>query len=202
MSGAVESSTDPYLLVEKCGSARGVPIYVITKHTPSVRYCRRYCVSDIYRSATGGYPPRTVCATRILERWRLMVPTEGNQMHGPRSRGHGNIQGSARRLHIYTGSGSPCCPCKLLISLPCIVQERTERFPVSSQSLRRGLFWCYAAALDVAWISPSFIWDKVLWSRSEDSLTRLLPVTYVHLHYTLPTLMSCIVSIYDDWFPM
>lgn len=36
MSEAAESSTEPYLLVEKCGSARGVPIYVITKHIPSV----------------------------------------------------------------------------------------------------------------------------------------------------------------------
>jgi len=43
MSGAAEPSTEPYLLVEKCGSTRGVPIYVITKHTP----------------ATGGYSSRT-----------------------------------------------------------------------------------------------------------------------------------------------
>jgi len=43
MSEAAESSTEPYLLVEKCGSARGVPIYVITKHIP----------------ATGRYPYRT-----------------------------------------------------------------------------------------------------------------------------------------------
>jgi len=40
---AAESSTEPYLLVEKCGSARGVPIYVITKHTP----------------VRGGHPNRT-----------------------------------------------------------------------------------------------------------------------------------------------
>jgi len=30
------SDTEPHLLVEKCGSNRGNPIYVITKHIPSV----------------------------------------------------------------------------------------------------------------------------------------------------------------------
>jgi hypothetical protein len=43
MSEAAGSSTEPYLLVEKCGSERGVPIYVITKHIPYA----------------GGYPSRT-----------------------------------------------------------------------------------------------------------------------------------------------
>jgi len=31
-----DSDTEPYLLVEKCGSNRGNPIYVITKYIPSV----------------------------------------------------------------------------------------------------------------------------------------------------------------------
>jgi len=39
----MSEAAEPYLLVEKCGSERGVPIYVITKHTPSA----------------GGYPSRT-----------------------------------------------------------------------------------------------------------------------------------------------
>jgi hypothetical protein len=30
------SETEPHLLVEKCGSNRGNPIYVITKYIPSV----------------------------------------------------------------------------------------------------------------------------------------------------------------------
>lgn len=30
------SNSEPYLLVEKCGASRGKPIYVITKHIPSV----------------------------------------------------------------------------------------------------------------------------------------------------------------------
>lgn len=30
------SEPEPYLLVEKCGASRGKPIYVITKHIPSV----------------------------------------------------------------------------------------------------------------------------------------------------------------------
>jgi len=37
------NSTEPFLLVEKCGSARGVPIYVITKYIP----------------VKAGYPSRT-----------------------------------------------------------------------------------------------------------------------------------------------
>jgi len=43
MSQNETASSEPYLLVEKCGSQRGNPIYVITKYSP----------------ATGGYPSRT-----------------------------------------------------------------------------------------------------------------------------------------------
>jgi hypothetical protein len=106
MSEAAESSTEPYLLVEKCGSARGVPIYVITKHIPSVHgYLGRPVILRILHSATGGYPSRTVRAALSGTMETLIAFTEGNQMHGPRSRGYGNVQGSARRLHIHPGSG-------------------------------------------------------------------------------------------------
>jgi hypothetical protein len=67
MSEAAEEFTEPYLLVEKCGSERGVPIYVITKHIPSVHGHLHRSVSmlKISRSATGGYPKRTVRAALL-----------------------------------------------------------------------------------------------------------------------------------------
>ena len=70
MSETAETSTDPYLLVEKCGSTRGVPIYVITKHVPSVIAIFSAWVSSlkIICSATGGYPHRTVCIAGLVHR--------------------------------------------------------------------------------------------------------------------------------------
>lgn len=39
------SESEPYLLVEKCGASRGKPIYVITKHIPSVdAFSRSHCL--------------------------------------------------------------------------------------------------------------------------------------------------------------
>jgi len=51
--------TEPYLLIEKCGSLRGEPIYIITKYTPSKgNYAAKaYSIRcmDLGKEALGNY---------------------------------------------------------------------------------------------------------------------------------------------------
>jgi len=66
MSG---SDTEPHLLVEKCGSSRRNPIYVITKHIPpSDGYpsrTREIRCMDLGREALGSYKAREGGCTHI-----------------------------------------------------------------------------------------------------------------------------------------
>ncbi|KAL5529161.1 hypothetical protein ACEPAG_5135 [Sanghuangporus baumii] len=52
-------SSDPYLMVEKCGSLRGEPIYIITKHVPARGNYPEKAVSircmDLGKEALGNY---------------------------------------------------------------------------------------------------------------------------------------------------
>ncbi|KZP03046.1 hypothetical protein FIBSPDRAFT_521946 [Athelia psychrophila] len=53
-----ETAGDPYLLVEKCGSNRGIPIFVITKYTPSpgrASRTREIRCQDLGEEAMGSY---------------------------------------------------------------------------------------------------------------------------------------------------
>ncbi|KAI6150796.1 hypothetical protein BKA82DRAFT_4119839 [Pisolithus tinctorius] len=61
------SDDEPHLLVEKCGSSRGRPIYVITKHTPD-RYhsrTREIRCMDLGPEALGSYRARQGGCTQI-----------------------------------------------------------------------------------------------------------------------------------------
>ncbi|KAI5124540.1 hypothetical protein M0805_003062 [Coniferiporia weirii] len=52
-------SSEPYLLVEKCGALRGEPIYIINKHTPARGNYPAKAVSircmDLGKEALGNY---------------------------------------------------------------------------------------------------------------------------------------------------
>jgi len=62
-------SEEPYLLVEKCGSNRGVPIYVITKYTPGSdnipTRTREIRCMDLGAEAMGTYKAREGGCTYI-----------------------------------------------------------------------------------------------------------------------------------------
>ncbi|KAF8844994.1 hypothetical protein BDN67DRAFT_962469 [Paxillus ammoniavirescens] len=66
MSG---SDSEPYLLVEKCGSSRGKPIYVITKHIPATTTypsrTREIRCMDLGGEALGSYKARQGGCTQI-----------------------------------------------------------------------------------------------------------------------------------------
>jgi len=63
------SDPEPYLLVEKCGSSRGKPIYVITKHTPATATypsrTREIRCMDLGEEALGAYKARQGGCTQI-----------------------------------------------------------------------------------------------------------------------------------------
>ncbi|KIM65223.1 hypothetical protein SCLCIDRAFT_534510 [Scleroderma citrinum Foug A] len=63
------SDTEPHLLIEKCGSSRGKPIYVITKHIP------------------------------LPEQQIPRQSNERDEVHGFRCRGFGLLQGTTRGVH-------------------------------------------------------------------------------------------------------
>ncbi|TFY81015.1 hypothetical protein EWM64_g2994 [Hericium alpestre] len=68
MSSNASGSAEPYLLVEKCGSMRGTPIYVITKHIPaSVGYSttREIRCMDLGEEALGSYKAKQGGCTQI-----------------------------------------------------------------------------------------------------------------------------------------
>ncbi|KAI6005969.1 hypothetical protein EDD15DRAFT_693462 [Pisolithus albus] len=64
MSG---NEDEPHLLVEKCGSSRGRPIYVITKHTPDKYHTRTREIRcmDLGLEALGSYWVRQGGCTQI-----------------------------------------------------------------------------------------------------------------------------------------
>ncbi|KAL4074464.1 hypothetical protein V8B97DRAFT_1695400 [Scleroderma yunnanense] len=61
------SDTEPYLLVEKCGSSRGKPIYVITNasNTYPIGRTREIRCMDVGAEALGSYKTRQGGCTQI-----------------------------------------------------------------------------------------------------------------------------------------
>jgi len=53
------TSSEPFLLIEKCGSHRGEPVYIITKHIPAkgINPARAYSIRcmDLGKEALGNY---------------------------------------------------------------------------------------------------------------------------------------------------
>ncbi|KAG1782462.1 hypothetical protein EV702DRAFT_1192139 [Suillus placidus] len=64
-----ETDTEPYLFVEKCGSTRGNPIYVITKYIPAMNgyssRTREIRCMDLGGEALGSYKARQGGCTHI-----------------------------------------------------------------------------------------------------------------------------------------
>ncbi|KAA1471204.1 hypothetical protein DENSPDRAFT_837142 [Dentipellis sp. KUC8613] len=69
MASNESESTEPFLLVEKCGSNRGRPIYVITKHMPAAggdpARTREIRCMDLGEEALGSYKAQQGGCTQI-----------------------------------------------------------------------------------------------------------------------------------------